>query len=113
MMNQKIRLQRLRVPTGWTIGINNFYEVEPVDDFIEYYYGSVLIGGDNKIMGLSFDSRYEPEGEPNGEFIFVSQKNEYDKKGNLIGVSVLDVKRTRKKSEFIDMVEWYMEKGVL
>lgn len=67
-MNQKIRLQRLRVPTGWTIGINNFYEVEPVDDFIEYYYGSVLIGGDNKIMGLSFDSRYEPEGEPNGDF---------------------------------------------
>lgn len=72
-----------------------------------------MIGGKNKLMGLCFDSRYEPEGEPNGEFVFVSQKNEYDKKGNLIGVSVLDVKRTRKKSEFIDMVEWYMEKGVL
>ena len=73
-MKDKIEIQRLRVPSGWNISINNFYEVEPVEEFIEYFYGSVLISGDCKNMGLGFDSRYEPEGTPDGFFILVVQK---------------------------------------
>lgn len=78
-----IKIQPLRISPGWDVSINNFYEVDPVDEFIEYFYGSVLISGDNKNMGLSFDSRYEPEGIPNGNFILVLQKNEYDKRAKL------------------------------
>jgi len=43
--------------------------------FFIYYYSAVLIGGDNKIMGLSFVFLYEPEGEPNREFILFWQRN--------------------------------------
>ncbi|EIX6435699.1 hypothetical protein MKU92_004733 [Salmonella enterica] len=110
-MKTDVQIQRLRIPTGWDISINNFYEVDPVDEFIEYFYGSVLISGDNKNMGLSFDSRYEPEGTPDGYFILVMQKNEYDKKGKIKNVTVLDVKRTKKREVFIKYLEGFMQTG--
>ncbi|SHO59311.1 hypothetical protein [Vibrio quintilis] len=110
-MKNNVEIQRLRIPSGWSININNFYEVDPVEEFIEYYYGSVLIGGSNKIMGLSFDSRYEPEGTPNGYFILVMQKNEYDKNGKIKAVTVLDIKKTKEREDFIKSLEYFMRTG--
>ncbi|NUU69034.1 hypothetical protein HQN64_23455 [Enterobacteriaceae bacterium BIT-l23] len=110
-MAKNAELQRIRFPSGWNIGINNLYEVEPDEEYIDYYYGSTLISADNKLMGLSFDSRYEPEGVPGGEFILVLQKNEYDKKGKIKNVSVLDIKKTKKKDVFIENLERFMKTG--
>ncbi|HHQ4309183.1 TPA: hypothetical protein ACSP7Y_005261 [Serratia fonticola] len=89
-MKENIDLQPIRVPTGWAISINNFFDIVPTDKHIDYFYASVLISGDRKLMGLSFDSRYEPEGVPNGEFILAMQKNEY-KKVRIINVEVIEI----------------------
>ncbi|WP_338804602.1 hypothetical protein WDV76_04400 [Xenorhabdus griffiniae] len=102
------KLQPLRIPSGWSIDINNFYEFEPTEENIEWYFGSVLIGGCQKSTGLSFDSRYEPEGKPFGDFILVYQKIEFDKRGRVKNVTVLKVKKTKDKSEFINMLEHFM-----
>ncbi|MCZ3384156.1 hypothetical protein [Kosakonia sp. SOY2] len=113
MTDKKTKLQKLRIPTGWSIGINNLYEVDPVSEYIDYYYGSVLISGDNRLMRLSFDSRYEPEGQPGGDFILVLQRSDYDKKGKLTGVEVIDIKKTKDKKLFVEMLERFMEQGVV
>lgn len=59
-------------------------------------------------MGLSFDSRYELQGISNGNFILVLQKNEYDKKGKIKGVTVLDIKKTKEGVTFIKYLEDFM-----
>jgi len=110
-MKKDIELQRIRVSSGWSIDINNFYEVDPIEEYMEYFYNSVLISGENRRMGLSFDSRYEPEGEPDGFFYLILQKNEYDKKGRMINVSVLDIKKEKNRQVFTEYLEKFMKYG--
>lgn len=110
-MKENIGLQPIRVPTGWAISINNFFNIEPVDEYIDYFYSSVLISGYSKLMGLSFDSRYEPEGAPNGEFVLVMQKNEHDKKGKIINFEVIGIIKTKERHIFIKCLEYFMKEG--
>lgn len=110
-MKENIDLQPIRVPTGWAISINNFFNIDPVDEYIDYFYSSVLISGDSKLMGLSFDSRYEPEGVPNGDFILVMQKNEYNKKGMVINADVIDIIKTKERHIFTKCLEYFMMEG--
>lgn len=65
-MKENIDLQPIRVSTGWAISINIFFNIDPVDEYIDYFYSSVLISGCSKLMGLNLDSRYEPEGINSG-----------------------------------------------
>ncbi|MGY5954947.1 hypothetical protein ACUY4R_003829 [Kosakonia sp. BK9b] len=113
MANKNVGLQPLRVPAGWFIELNNFYEVEPVTENTDYFFSAVLISGENKRLGVSFDSRYEPEGMPGGEFVLVLQKQDYDRKGHITHVSVLDVKRTKQKAHFILQLEEFMQTGTV
>ena len=113
MKDEKVILQSLRVPTGWNISINNFYDIEPSNAGLEYYYSSVLISGDSNLMGLSFDSRYEPEGQLGGDFVLVLQRNNYDKKGKIKSAEVLGIIKTKSKNKFIEMLEKFMEEGRL
>ncbi|MGW3498015.1 hypothetical protein [Streptomyces sp. NPDC001020] len=63
------KIQPLRVPAGWTMGWNGLYEVDPGPDTIDWLYGSVLISADHAGTGLSFDTRWEPEGDPQGYYV--------------------------------------------
>ncbi|MCG8709709.1 hypothetical protein JHU04_002960 [Brenneria sp. 4F2] len=75
-------MQPLRVASGWSIDVNNFYSLEPSSENRDWFCGSVLISGNNN-KGLCFDSKFEPEGDPNGEFVldfiqlFTSKQNEH------------------------------------
>lgn len=100
-MSEDIDLQPIRVPTGWAISINNFFSIDPVDEYIDYFHSSILISGDNKLMGLNLDSRYKPEGTPNGDFVFVMQKNEYDKKVKIINSEVIGIIKTKEILMFL------------
>lgn len=110
-MKENIDLQPIRVPTGWAISINNFFNIDPVDEYIDYFYSSVLISGYSKLMGLSFDSRHEPEGAPNGDFVLVMQKNEYDKKGKIINIEVIGIVKTKERHKFVKCLEYFMKEG--
>jgi len=77
----KYELQPIRVPSGWTITINNFFEVELTPETNDWFTSSVLLGGVRRSSGHCFDSRVEPEGDPDGEFVIDLLKIEYDHKG--------------------------------
>ena len=113
----KYKLQPIRVPSGWTITINNLFEVELTKETAEWFSSSVLLGGVRRSTGHCFDARVEPEGDPDGEFIIEFLTIKYDHK-------VLPVKnsefflgnfktknkeqRTKNKEEFIEKIESYM-----
>lgn len=60
-------------------------------------------------MRLSFDSRYEPVGAPNGDFVLVMQNNKYDKKGKIINIEVIGI--VKKRHKFVKCLEYFMKEG--
>lgn len=53
----KYKLQPIRVPSGWTITINNLFEVELTKETAEWFSSSVLLGGVRRSTGHCFDAR--------------------------------------------------------
>ncbi|TDK53410.1 hypothetical protein [Pseudomonas moraviensis] len=104
------KLHPIRVPSGWTITINNLFEVELTPDTSEWFSSSVLIGGVRRSTGRCFDSRVEPEGDPEGYFVIDFLTIEYDHKGKPIKNSeiFLGEFRTKSKLEFIEKIESFM-----
>lgn len=112
MKNVWEKIQPIKVASGWTIDVNNFYAFEPTPENMEWFYGSILISGHNDQMSLCFDSKYEPEGDPNGEYIldFYTMKN--NKKNNKLEVSeMIGTKHTKDKKIFIGYIERFMFTG--
>lgn len=106
----KYALQALRVPSGWTITINNLFEVELTPETTGWFSSSVLLAGVRRSTGRCFDARVEPEGDPDGEFVVDFLTVKYDKAGKVIKNSevFLGDFRTRSKAAFIEKVESYM-----
>ncbi|NHB90318.1 hypothetical protein [Photorhabdus tasmaniensis] len=105
-------IQPLRIPSRWVIDVNNFYDYEPTKENMDWFYGSILISGHNSLDGLCFDSRYEPEGDPNGLFVldfFIIKTNK--KTGKTEEEKFLGSKQTRDKSKFINILEEFMFTG--
>ncbi|EIX1535936.1 hypothetical protein E7W39_04700 [Cronobacter sakazakii] len=97
------KIQSLRVASGWSIDVNNFYEYEPTIENMTWFYGSILISGHNN-KGLCFDARYEPEGDPNGEFVVDFLK--LSKKGE--DEAFLGSMKTKSKQKLIEFIEYFM-----
>ncbi|MFJ3377467.1 hypothetical protein ACIPLA_21495 [Pseudomonas sp. NPDC086112] len=106
----EFELQPIRVPSGWTITINNLFEVDLKPETAHWFSSSVLLGGARKGTGYCFDSRVEPEGDPDGEFVVEFLTIKYDKKGDPIGDSVqtIEIFKTKSKQEYISKIETYM-----
>ncbi|MHA8111808.1 hypothetical protein ACX122_01555 [Kosakonia cowanii] len=96
-------LQPLRIASGWCIDFNNFYAFEPNAENMRWFYGSILISGHNQ-KGLCFDSRYEPEGDPDGAFVLDFIQLPQDGKAEIF----LGTTKTRSKSDFITQIETFM-----
>ena len=110
MKKLEFELQPLRVPSDWTITINNLYEIELTPETAHWFSSSVLLGGARQSTGYCFDSRVEPEGDPNGEFVIDFLKIDYDQKGKPVKNSevFLGEFRTKSKIEFIKKIESFM-----
>lgn len=106
----KYKLQPIRVPSGWTITINNLFEVDLTPETSAWFCSSVLLGGARRSTGHCFDSRVEPEGDPEGEFVTDFLMIKYDKKGEPIRGSetYLGEFRTKSKTAFIENIELFM-----
>jgi len=109
----KYKLQPIRVPSGWTITINNLFEVELTKETAEWFSSSVLLGGVRRSTGHCFDARVEPEGDPDGEFIIEFLTIKYDQIGLPVKKSevFLGDFKTKNKEEFIEKIESYMLKN--
>jgi hypothetical protein len=110
-MNSKLKykLQPIRVPSGWTITINNLFEAELTKDTTEWFSSSVLLGGVRRSTGHCFDARVEPEGDPEGQFVIDFLTIQYDSKGKPVKNSevFLGDFKTKNKTEVIDKIESY------
>ena len=107
----KYKLHPIRVPSGWTITINNLFEVELTPQTTGWFSSAVLLGGGvRRSTGHCFDSRVEPEGDPEGEFVIDFLTIKYDNKGKPIKNSeiFLEEFRTKNKKAFIEKIESFM-----
>ena len=60
--------QPLRIPPGWTIGWNTFYEVDPSEETKGWFGGSSLFYAVNKGRRFMIDVEWRPEFDPSGNF---------------------------------------------
>ncbi|MCF4993958.1 hypothetical protein GIW70_22395 [Pseudomonas syringae] len=104
------KLQPIRIPSGWTITINNLFEVSLTPATVAWFSSSVLIGGVRRSTGHCFDARVDPEGDPDGEFVIDFSTIQYDHKGKPLKNSEVHLSefRTKIKAELIDKIESFM-----
>ncbi|MGK5066155.1 hypothetical protein [Janthinobacterium sp. RT4P48] len=103
-------LQPLRVPGGWHITVNTLFEVEPGPDSMQWFSSALLLWGYCRDSGYCFNSHFEPEDDPDGEFVLEMAKAEYDRHGKAVKGSevFLGEFRTRGKAQFVARVEQFM-----
>lgn len=103
-------LQPLRVPGGWTISVNTLFEVEPGPDTMQWFSSALLLWGHCRDSGYCFNSHFEPEDDPEGEFVLELCKVSYDRQGKAVKGSevLLGDFRTRSKAQFVERVEQFM-----
>lgn len=66
-----MKLQALRITSGWQIDYNQLYEVDPVAGFEDYFDGSSLLMLKNNTLLKLIDVEWRPEQDLNGEFRLV------------------------------------------
>jgi hypothetical protein len=82
---QEIPLQPLKIPTGWNIVCNQFFDIEPGEDiYINglpdgdawelFLQDMLLIHSNNKQLQL--DLGWQPEADPSGKYILTLIRNE-------------------------------------
>lgn len=103
-------LQPLRVPGGWTISVNTLFEVEPGPHTMQWFSSALLLWGHSRDSGYCFNSHFEPEDDPEGEFVLEFCRVEYDRYGKAVKGSevCLGDYRTRSKADFVEQVEQFM-----
>jgi len=70
----EIRLQPLRISTGWQIKWNTFYEIDPKEGLESFFGGSSLLQLQNTHLKKYIDVEWRPEFNINGEY-FVTVLN--------------------------------------
>ena len=104
-------LQPLRVPGGWHITVNTLFEVEPGPDTMQWFSSALLLWGHRRDSGYCFNSHFEPEDDPDGEFVLEMGKVDYDRHGKAVKGSevFLGEWRTRSKAAFVERLEQFMQ----
>ncbi|MFE1408329.1 hypothetical protein ACFW5D_32885 [Streptomyces sp. NPDC058770] len=98
----------MRVPAGWTVSWNSLYEVDPGPDTIDWLYGSVLVSADHAGTGLCFDTRWEPEGDPQGCYVVDFLRLDR-RRGGRVGAGVLlGTWTTRSRPALVAALEEFM-----
>jgi len=106
-------LQPLRVPGGWHITVNTLFEVDPGPDTMEWFSSALLLWGHCRDSGYCFNSHFEPEDDPDGEFVVEFCKIDFDRhtKKKTHPEVFLGEFRTRSRLELIKVIEIYMLDG--
>ncbi|WP_245193122.1 hypothetical protein [Amycolatopsis alba] len=99
---------------GWRIDISSLYAVDPSPETMEWFYGSVLISGNDHHSRLSFDARWEPEGDPEGCYTvdFLRLPRPRKGTGNAVRgpdeVEFIGTWTTRSRPELVAVLESFM-----
>jgi len=66
-----MNLQPLRIEAGWQVSYNQFYEVDPIVGFEDYFDGSSLLILKSDARLKLIDVQWRPEGDLKGEYQLV------------------------------------------
>lgn len=61
-------LQPLRIPEGWEVRYNQFYEIDPTEHTMNYFDSPTLLSLGHPGANLHLDMSWKPEYDPNGQF---------------------------------------------
>ena len=106
-------LQPLRIPTGWKVEWNTFFEVEPKFksyDQISWNFGEDMLLVENKRVGIVIELGWYPGHRWPGEFKLVALRLERVRK--LMGMAWENPERklwTRSKEKVVRTLERWME----
>lgn len=103
-------LQPLRVPAGWHLSVNTLFEVDPAPNTMQWFSSALLLWGHCRASGYCFNSHFEPEDDPDGQFVLELARVAYDRQGRAVKGSdiFLGEHRTRSRAEFVALVERFM-----
>ena len=107
-MNKMIKLQSLRIPTGWKVSYNKFLEIEPnslrEDDSVWIHFTQDILQLKYlfRKVKLIVDLGWYPETEIDGTFRLVVIKNEEWE-------NPLEVFESRSKAEIVEKIEKIIE----
>jgi hypothetical protein len=67
----RVKYQPLRIPPGWHIDWNTFFEIDPSEESIlaGFFGGSSLFAASNKERRLAIDLEWRPEDDIAGEYV--------------------------------------------
>lgn len=80
-MEKLFKLQALRIPTGWVVGLNKFYEIEPTkmdeNDILSLLdFTEDILQITHKHEDIIVDLGWYPDMDPKGNFRLVLIKNQ-------------------------------------
>lgn len=68
MRDGYIWLQPLRIPQGWEVRYNQFYEIDPGPEHMHYFDSPTLLTLHHSSANLLLDMSWRPEHDPQGQF---------------------------------------------
>jgi len=76
----KVNVHALRIPTGWSIDKNNFWEIDPInlgeDDDTWFMFTDSLLQLHHQKKSVILDMGWKPDISPEGNFVVVILINE-------------------------------------
>jgi hypothetical protein len=118
---QEPPLQPLRIPTGWAVEWNTFFEAEPRFkswDDTSWHFGRDMLLLSNDHRGVSIDLEWVPAHRASGRFVITAVRQFHDPEHGRSGDWDHPLKRmeTRSKRKAVETVEawldWYSQQGV-
>jgi hypothetical protein len=67
----EVPFQPLRIPPGWRVNWNTFFELDPTEDNVRagFFGGSSLFAASNDHLRLAVDLEWRPEDDPAGQYL--------------------------------------------
>ncbi|CAH8713345.1 hypothetical protein M5W83_26685 [Paenibacillus thiaminolyticus] len=76
----KLNIHAMRIPTGWSVNKNNFWEIDPCnldpDDDIWFMFTDSLLQLHHQKKSITLDMGWRPDFLPEGNFLVVILINE-------------------------------------
>ena len=106
-MGKLLKLQALRIPTGWVVSQNKFYEIEPIevdpnDTLLWLDFTQDILQIQHKHESIIIDLGWYPDMDPKGNFRLVLIKN-------LDWQNPIETFETRSAEEVKNKIEYFLE----
>lgn len=110
--NGSVKLQPLRISSGWTIDWFTFPDIDPTEETIELFDSSSLLTAYHESCHLHLDVAWEPEMDINGQFVLKAHSylKTFDEHKNIWRIDVdwshpVVEFETKSKKEVISKIE--------